>query len=422
MSKQLPPDPHLLFSYVNRGLSWYTIISELVDNAFDDAAGNAREVYIGLRDGEVSVTDYGRGIEDINRLGSLGASASYHHEGNLGQFGVGAKGWLCKAKKLTVDTIRDGIAHRHTYAVPTVIGSSWLNAYEGSGRKASGRSYTRLTIRDLLPGAGAIFTSSLIPELQKCYWPALRDGRKIMISDDRKRPTKYLAVEALAPPSWTDHLSFESAVNGRRYKATLGILSEQVGAYSGLFVGFLYRNICIEKSLPNRAVPPRVHGQIELSEDWRHTLSNYKDTIIHDREALLLDIETRAAKLFDLADEYAEDLRLDKVALEVETVAAKAIRRSKTAHLRIVTSESGGGGGVKAPENPNREKREHKAHADLSKDDGANVASGLRVRWQRLGHDTLGGVSLKGRQITITLNRDCPKLDAQSKQPRYPGR
>jgi len=104
MTTQLPPNAHLLLSFINRGLPWAKVLAEFVDNAFDDAAGNSREVVIELHKGEVSITDYGRGIEDINRLGTLGASASYHHEGNIGQYGIGAKAWLCKAEKSECET------------------------------------------------------------------------------------------------------------------------------------------------------------------------------------------------------------------------------------------------------------------------------------------------------------------------------
>jgi len=436
MSTQLPPNAHLLLSFINRGLPWAKVIAEFVDNAFDDAAGNSREILIELRKGAVCITDFGRGIEDLNRLGTLGASASYHHEGNIGQYGVGAKAWLCKAAKLDVETAHAGRAHKHTFnLLPTLKALRqklpeipWLNAYTGKGRTTTERSFTRLTLREFHSGAGAIITPALISELQKRYWPGLLDGRTILIRDRRRRPLSDFTVDALAPPSWSDHLSFESAVNGRRYKATLGVLSENVGAYSGLFVGFLFRNICVEKALPNRAVPPRVHGQIELSGDWRHALSNYKDEIIEDREALLLDIEQRAATILDLADEYAEDLRFENISLELEPVIAEALREGK-GNLRLVkparTEREDEQPRPKREDTERAEKDEQepkeKAKAENDNDDGAGNATGVRLRWQHLGHDTLGAVSLVGRAVTVTLNRDCPKLDAQSRQPRYPG-
>jgi len=432
MSTQLPPDAHLLLSFINRGLPWSKVVSEFVDNGFDDAAGNSSEVLIELQNGSVSITDHGNGIEDLNRLGTLGASASYHHEGNIGQYGVGAKAWLCKAKKLDVETVHAGRKHQHTFNLVPILRAlkdkrtpTWLNAYSGKGRPTDTPSYTRLTLRDFKSDSGVIVTPALVNELQKSYWPGLLDGRRITIKDNRRRPFSETSVTALAPPSWSDKMTFESSVNGRRYKATIGILSENVGAYSGLFVGFLFRNICVEKSLPNRSVPPRVHGQIELSGDWRHALSNYKDAVIEDRESLLLDIETHAKRILDLADEYTEDIRLDKIALEIESVSAAAIR-SAEGHLRLVPPRQRPSMTPKDPEtvpaddSEDARKRSVLKDASKTRDDVAPV-TGIKLEWGHLGNDTLGMVRMKGLQVTVTLNRDCPKLDALSRQPKYPG-
>lgn len=431
--KDLPPDPHLLLSFINRGVPWPKVLAEFVDNAFDTAAGNAQHVRIELRKDRVVVIDEGRGIADVNRLGRLGASGSYHHEGNIGQYGVGAKTWMCKAKKLDVETIYDGRLHKHTFDLGPIVRAldkkdtpkRWLTQYDRAGARTTAPTRTVLTLRDFRPGAGPIFTPALVAELQRRYWPGLIAGRSITIEDYRKRPATTTEVQPLSPPNWSDHISFESEANGRRYRATLGILTDDVGAYGGLFIGFLFRNICVEKVLPTRAFPARVHGQIELSGDWRHQLSNYKDELIEDKEALLLDIETKAKSLFDLADEYVEDMRLEKIASEIQAVADDELRRALYGNYRSVnkrTFKSGTEPGepVEQP-GTKHETKPQKEDAPTAPKAQSESASGIRFGWGRFGHDVLGVVSRVDGVVEVKLNRDCPKLEAMSRQPKYPG-
>lgn len=439
MTEYLPPDPHVLLSFINRGLPWSKVISEFVDNGFDEAAGNSQTIRIEVRKGSVTIIDFGRGIEDINRLGILGASASYHYEGNIGQYGIGAKAWFCKARRLDVETCHDGRLHRHTFDLRPVLEAlaskrspPWLNAYSGKGRRVvkSSPTYTRVSLRDFHPEAGSIFVAPLIHELQTSYWPGLIDGRKIEIHDYRRRQVIKNTVSSLTPPSWSDRLTFESTVNNRRYKATIGILNDNIGRYSGLFVGFLFRNICIEKTLPNRAVPPRIHGQIALSGDWRDSLSNYKDEIIKDRDALMLDVERLAREVLDEGNDYTEELRLDGVASVLEKTATKAIRANE-ATLRLVSTKR------EKPSEPARElaKQEdtdkrsaekkppvvEQASAKNRDQSGENTRPGIHFRFQHLGYDTLGDIGLTDRTVTVTLNQDCRKLEALSHQTHYPG-
>jgi len=192
MDKTNNPDPHVQLSFINRDLSWPQVIAELVDNAFDEAAGNSPDVTIELHRDKVSVRDSGRGVDDINRLSTLGSSASYHREGNIGQYGIGAKGWMCRAEKLDVETVRDGVRHRHTFSVSHVYLAAkkkkpithFLRAYTGPGSKTNARSFTQLTMRELT--RGPVIIPALVSELQKMYWPGLLGGKKITIKDFRR--------------------------------------------------------------------------------------------------------------------------------------------------------------------------------------------------------------------------------------------
>lgn len=432
---QLPADPHTLYSFINRGATWADLAKEMVDNAFDAAAGNANEIDIHIGDGFLTFTDSGNGIgKNINRLGTLGASGSFHREGNIGQYGVGAKLWLCKAHKLAVETISNGKKYEHLFNARPILKAlaahktpPWLNGYEGNGSPTSEKSFTQITLCDLRKGP-PIHLQSLMSELQKTFWIALAHGMKIVVYDSRKgarTPGKH-EITALAPAQWSDLIEFQSSVNGKPYKARIGILSDSIGAYSGLWFGFLHRNICIEKSsLPNRPIPARIHGQIELSAEWRHSFSNYKDQIIDDYELLLEDIEKQAKSIFDLADEYAEDIQLENISLEIEGKVTDALMQA----LAKKKKDRGNGGGEKPEHDPDNPIPEIETKLDSDENGTKKVetnikqsrATGVKLKWEHLGSDTLYQVRPYDKTIVITLNRDCPKLQAQRRLPNYPG-
>jgi uncharacterized protein YggU (UPF0235/DUF167 family) len=381
----------------------------------------------------VGVSDDGVGIADIDRLGTLGSSASYEHQGNIGQFGVGAKAWMCKAAKFTVVTARDKRRHIHTFDLRPAMEAiergtpikRWLSGYNGSGKDHKGPSGSVVLLDDLHTDSGPISIPALIGELERRYWPALRSGIKLVIDDRRRRPNVMHPLRALEPAEWTDKFSFESSVNGRAYKATLGILTNKIGAYGGLFIGYLFRNICIEKRFVERRFPGRLHGQIELSEAWRSALSNYKDDLISDKDALLADIETQAKALIDKADDFVEDWRLNvEVASTIEGVANDALRRSLAGEIQPRTTYSRGTTTASRKRGKKRAKRRSKHEKETPQPTEAKkrpLVRGMKLGWAARGTDVIGELDIAPNSMTVTLNKECPKLEALSRQPRYPG-
>lgn len=431
------PDPHLLFSVIKDFRGWATAFCEFADNTFDAAAGNAAALKIILSKDRVVFGDSGRGIPDINVLARLGASPSFGAEGpTLGQYGVGAKRtWMSCAGQLTVDTAHAGLRHRHTFDVTDAIDAfkkktgnvAWLRKYKGAGVRTQGDSYTTLTLKGIHPWLPPLIAEALVRKLEINYWPAVKGGKTIEILDRRRRPFKRYTVEPLAPPEWTDRETFESAINGRRYTATVGVLTENIGRYKGLHFGYAYRNICVEHRLATRNLPVRVHGQIALSDDWRHTLSPDKTEIVEDRELLLSDIEKLAAEVIEKADSYEEDLRLENIATKITLVVGRRIRNVSGGQGRVAPLNTGGAGGdrEKADGQPDKDSTDRTRERPSKPKDpkGNKVTGGVKVRFEPMGSHDLDAVEWNEREklLTIALNNDCPKIQACSIQPRYPG-
>jgi len=143
-------------------------------------------------------------------------------------------------------------------------------------------------------------------------------------------------------------------------------------------------------------------------------LTNYKDGIVEEREALRQDIETHAKDILDRASEYAEDIRLEKVGLELKQLAEGAMRGKGS--LTLVSKE-------KRAEKPEGEGRAiEKGSRSRNRDEGERATStGISFRFQALGHDVLDAVEIAGKSVVITFNKTCPKLDYMTRQPQYPG-
>jgi hypothetical protein len=410
------------------------VVSEFIDNAFDEDGGNATKVELHIWPDELSVRDNGRGISDINRLARLGDSGSVYTNGdNLGQFGIGAKAWMCRGGRLIAQTIHEGMEHLHIFNLRSFMKAHerrdpnppHLLAYEGKGRKTSEASFTQVTIADFFGSAKKpIVLPALMDDLQERYWPALKKGLEIKIIDARKTPQEIKPLIPLTPPSWTNNISWESSVNDKKYSAEVGILSEGIGRYSGIFVGCLYRTIEKMKVLSTLSLPPRIHGQVVLSKEWKESLSNYKDKIVNedDREGLLRDIEKHAATVIAEAEEYTEDLRLENIALEIERVANAAMKSSE-GNLRLVRDRKPGppNPGPPHPPRPKPHIKPTKLHIAVDNEKERDTNSGIRFRFEPLGHDTMGEVRILGRSVLVALNKECPKIEAVSKERKYPG-
>src|SRR6185503_15919314 len=92
-STALIPKTHIIKALVNAELPerHVTALSEFIDNALGEAAGNADTVKIQFDPYMIIVEDDGRGIENMNAMFTIGDSHSRLSSRDIGQFGYGAK-------------------------------------------------------------------------------------------------------------------------------------------------------------------------------------------------------------------------------------------------------------------------------------------------------------------------------------------
>jgi hypothetical protein len=218
-------------------------------------------------------------------------------------------------------------------------------------------------------------------------------------------------------------------VGGRKYRATVGLLTDKVARFGGLYIGYLFRNVVIANKLPNRRYPSRVHGQVVLSDDWRHCLSHYKDNLIEGGlDALLLDIEEKARTVFDMGDEFVEDLRLENISSTIASAYKGALRRSTIGRDGLVnpmpTSKDDDEAREEhddASDEPRKIKSRKRRRVFGPTQTSNSAGSGIKIGWSGMGGDELASVDLHGGVITVVFNKNCAKLMALSQQPRWPG-
>ena len=93
----------------------YVLLKEVIDNSIDEyVMGNGRKIEIEIKDGTVSVRDYGRGIplgkvvDCVSKINTGGKYDSNAFQKSVGLNGVGTKAVNALAEHFKVQSIRDG--------------------------------------------------------------------------------------------------------------------------------------------------------------------------------------------------------------------------------------------------------------------------------------------------------------------------
>jgi len=129
-TERLTPLPHLVKSIRSRNWNLSGALMEWVDNSLQH--GRAKNIAIYIGNGEnIAILDDGVGIDDINRVFTLGDASAYGDLSQIGQYGVGATdAMIFLGEKSTVETVRDKRKHKMTV--------DWMGVEEsGNGRCAT---------------------------------------------------------------------------------------------------------------------------------------------------------------------------------------------------------------------------------------------------------------------------------------------
>lgn len=125
----------------------YVLLKEVVDNSVDEyTMGNGKSVEVGIRDGEVRVRDYGRGIplgkviDCVSKINTGGKYDSRAFKKTVGLNGVGTKAVNALSSKFKVESFRDGQCKSATFSIGEVV--------EDRAQEASThRTGTKITFR-----------------------------------------------------------------------------------------------------------------------------------------------------------------------------------------------------------------------------------------------------------------------------------
>jgi len=102
----------------------YVLLKEVIDNSVDEyTMGNGKSIEVGIRNGEVRVRDYGRGIplgkvvDCVSKINTGGKYDSRAFKKTVGLNGVGTKAVNALSSSFQVDSFREGESKTATFAL-----------------------------------------------------------------------------------------------------------------------------------------------------------------------------------------------------------------------------------------------------------------------------------------------------------------
>lgn len=332
---KLPPKIDMILSLVQNQLTWPSALSEFVDNSFGHDAGNAQNIVIEVTRDSIVIRDDGRGFADINALYQLGAGASRESARDIGLYGIGSKqAQLWIGATITIDTIRDGVQHRHCVKWPIIwrkegpalrANADWPDGYEGHGKPVRDARGTTITIERLHPGKARLHADSVCRQLGLTYGPAIKSGRTIAVLDKRGKLEVRHTVKVDEPQRLTDTGEFAGEVHGMNYRLFVGRQDKYESRYNALFISWGHRVITIERSPWERGLPSQFYGRLELGDSWKRCLSaNKLDVAVH-KDELLDNAFSLCRELVNLYEQFERELATEIFLEEVSDYLGKTL-------------------------------------------------------------------------------------------------
>jgi len=253
----ISPDTHFIEAMMNQGMEAFKAFAELIDNSFD---AEASMIKIDWNATEIKVHDNGVGVADLSACAKLG---SHKNEGRkaVGRYGIGLKESIASlGRAYTIETIRNHM-RSYLYVDFEKIKSAkkWVAELSEPERVKETISGTRITITNLTKSRRK--TPELMANLGAIFYPALREGRKIMING--------VEVEAPLELKLSEKVSGSGEHNGRAYRWFAGIAGKDYKGYGGWDIVLNHRvlkSACTE-GIPSSYLTSKFFGCIELLEE-----------------------------------------------------------------------------------------------------------------------------------------------------------
>lgn len=326
MGKQTVSTRGVIKQEINCDSTWSKCVSELVDNSLDAKASWVRVEIVGkAKNWRLIVSDDGVGAPDIERMFRFGDSTKDGDDPTVGKYGVGLKHasmWLCgwdgtttvismhagRCHRLRVlwgrDTSRDGEDCLNLDDQEDVTQFAAQLLADGRGTKIELACITRQMSKSI--------ADVLIRDLRTKFSPAIKSGRKIVVTFDGKETI----LRAADLPAFTDFLPTRTlTVHGRTATITayLRSASDKSDRF-GINFSYLHRVILSDSAAGFGTFTPggMVVGDCVLDAGWE--LERHKTNVSDRRFPDLCDaICDYLRPLLEKAQQASDLLRCDSV-------------------------------------------------------------------------------------------------------------
>ena len=425
------PTPRILLGIRSKKWTVAEALAELIDNSFGESRGNARhvDVVIDRKRRIITLTDDGRGIDDLSALFTLGKGAPEGGD-DIGRYGMGgSEALLWLADKVTVRTLRDGKCSGATVNWTTCINKQQFPTIDTSwrtptaaivpvellelGHGTSIRIHLHKSHR--LPYDGSQ-RSALRSPLSRLFAPGLRAGRQITWNDEPLHP--------YSPPLTGEGLTFPVTVRTAGAELIAQVTAgpcEVSLENSKLAVSYSYRVVEETRDGFGDYQGGGVAGWVVLGEEWRQYLTTTKDGFADEnvRSELMGAIASGLMPLLERLRKERTSSMFAQIAVKLEAtlgglfkVDVEGFEKHDDLPPPELTDEPNS---PPEPPEPEDEDTEHERHHEGAGSTEIQIENGTDAELD----GRLVAVSVAtGRPIVATVNAEHPHIiTALEKQP-----
>jgi Histidine kinase-, DNA gyrase B-, and HSP90-like ATPase len=412
--------PAVFNMFFNHKMSRVDALSELIDNAFGPAAGNASTCWIKFGNKKIVVSDDGVGVRDLNAIMTPGESGSRDDPEDIGSYGVGAKyGMFHFGTKVKIDTVREDGRHIHEIDFALAQRRNQMpRLYTGDGATTNKPHGTEIIITNLHEGRHNPSYKYLCERLAHRYLLAQRAGKKIVVSWPHSGGELVLHGEDVVHLFEQDVREYNDEINGKPFTVLAGDIKDYHHDLSGLHIGYGFRFIKKLEELAGHTLPALFYGRVILGKEWKTCLLPDKTDFVRDGEAL-------EAKVYALLKDWIEELRklseehrTSRICTKLSAFSNKLLAGGgEVSAINSDEDEDGGNrGGGDGDHEPKPGPDPESKHKTPKKDDaGHNDAdplkeTGVRFAYEALGEKTPYRVGLDNRGLCVTFNSSMPNI------------
>ena len=339
-AERLTPLPHFLKSIRSRNWSLSGASMEWVDNSLQH--GMAKNITLVIENGHsIGLVDDGVGIDDINRVFTLGDASAYGDLSQIGQYGVGATdAMIFLGEKAKVETVRNGRKHKMAVDWTEVEASGlWPLRYSDTGTPEKKEVGTKIIVQKLFSSYHLKTSEALGKDFGLTFAPALRAGTNITVYHRLVNGTQQrIEVQPFTPADLTDAIDIEGSIDTLRdplhWTGRAGLSASLVERHNGVHIAFRHRVIEMTRDPFMGVSAPTLYVEVQLDEKtpWKYQLSDHKDKVVRHRDALMESINEAIKPLLAKAKDQATNLALLELTAKIQEPINKAIKGAGLLH------------------------------------------------------------------------------------------